>query len=146
MNAVGSRRSRANSITKIGSGMPIATSVSPILNGPSAPTRTSLANSSNAPIASACPVQAEMIGSGCSYMVHNSSAPSVTSDRMASSDEVITDRSKPAENRPSRPTMTTARASVAARARYSWNASMVVGPTTFALPSSCVMIAMLPSR
>ena len=129
----------------MGNGMPIATSVSPTLKGPSAPTRMSLTSRSRAPIAKAWPVLAEMIGSGCSYMVHSSSAPSATNERMASSDSVMTERSKPAENFPRGRSARSPGASPAARSKASWSASSVAGPTTFALPSSWVITATSPS-
>jgi len=56
------RRSRASSMAKIGSGMPMATSLRPILAGPSLPMRTSVVSSRRAPAARAWPVQAATVG------------------------------------------------------------------------------------
>ena len=61
-NASRTMRSRASSTANLGSAMPMATSLSPILQGTSAPIRTSHDSRVSAPPASAWPVQAATVG------------------------------------------------------------------------------------
>src|SRR3954451_8758511 len=126
--------------------MPMATSLRPILNGPSAPMRRSPTSSISPPAASAWPVQAITTGIGNVNTRSNSSAPAVTSERMGSTPEVITLRSKPAENRPGRPASSTAVASFSAWSSASCTELNTSWEYAFAFPSSMVMTATPPSR
>ena len=142
VNAGIASRSWQMPTAKPGTGMPIATSLRPILNGPSAPTRTSAQHRRMAPIASACPVTASTTGLGNMYIRRPSRAPRPSMSRAPSGPEVITFRSKPAENFPSRPTMTTAETSSAsARSRALSSPASTSKPNALALPSSRSMTA-----
>ena len=82
----------------------MATSLRPILNGPSAPMRVSLASSSSAAHGQGVAVgRRRRSAAGVAYRRTSSSAPLFTRPCMASTPEVMTDRSNPAENLPSRP-------------------------------------------
>ena len=104
----GLSRARANSTANTGRGMPICTSLRPILNGPSTPMTWSAASRNTAPPAMAWPVQAATTGTPNMYRRSNMRAPAATRARAASGPACITLRSKPAQNRPGRPAMSTA--------------------------------------
>jgi hypothetical protein len=138
----GCSRSRARSSPVPGIGSPMAASLNPILNAPSAPSRSSVTRSRAAPAAMAWPVHAATTGRGSVRIRPKRLQPSRTSWSRWLPPTMSEFRSNPAQNCPGRPTTTSARgwlASTPSNASESIRTSRAESALT--LPSSNLITA-----